>query len=547
MTIAHPPGASPSRLRGLARPRLLTAAILVGGFLLLAFSTFIQDLGWLLWGAERVLKGGKFYRDFVEMNPPMILLLNLVPQEVADATGVNAVIAYDAFVTLILTVSLWVTRIIYRGSETAGDAPSWEWVLPTLLAGFVIIAVSFRSWGQRDVITAVLVLPYLALALERVHGRAVSRALMIAAALMCAIGIGIKPHFLLPLACIEGFVAQHVGPRKALVRPELVIVASTLAAYLALSIVVWPEYFRLMWGLGGAQAYGAFLAGRSRALLHFGTFYGVMAILLSLSAPAPAARRSLRSLLMWIVGGFALAAVTQQKGFDYHLVPTMIFATALFILTLSEGGARRRLSLLAASASLLLMLGKVGSRALRTARMVVTAPGTHLSHAIDVIETYAPHGNILGVSLHLAPFIPATTYADAEWGSAFSTVWPLLPAYEDQRTSDAPIHYHTRAEMPPLERYMFDRMIDDMIRRPPDLIVFRRDLTDELYGDGRFNYLKYFSQDERFRRFFGTYTRLPIDDPFIWYARAPVAQRPFVPPARRFGTRWSTNCYNCLE
>jgi len=529
-------------------PRLLTAAVLIAGFFLLAFSTFIQDLGWMLWGARLALTGGKFYRDFVEMNPPMIMLLNMVPEAVTRATGISDVMTYDAFIALLLALSLWLTSRIYRGTEAAGQGPPWAWVLPVLLVGYVVIAPSFRAWGQREYITAVLVLPYLGLALERTYERTPPRLLIVVTAFLCAVGIGIKPHFILPLASIEGFMANRVGLRRALLRTELAIVGIGLTAYLLLSMLIWPEYFRLMRELGGAQAYAAFLPGRFNALFHFGTFYGVMAILVSLSVPASEARRSLRNLLMWVVGGFLLAAVSQQKGFDYHLFPTLVFATALFVLTLSEGGASQRLSLFATSVCILLMFGKIGSRAYRTARMVVAAPGTHLSHAIDVIDQYAPHGNILGVSLHLGPFVPAITYTDAEWGSAFSTVWPLLTAYADQRTSNAPIRYHRPAEMGPLERYMFDRIISDMVQRPPDLIVLRRALTDELYGDGRFNYLTYFSQDERFRKLFGNYRLLPIDDPFLWYARGDLANKPFTPPqVRHFGTRWTSNCYNCLE
>jgi hypothetical protein len=549
MTATEAVADSRSRvLRLLDHPRLLTAAILLGGFFLLAFSFLIQDLGWFLWGAERALTDGKFYRDFVEMNAPMIMMLNTVPQSITRATGVSEVITYDAFIALMLVISLWLTRRIYHGVEISGAGPRWQWVLPTLLFGFVVVAPAIKSWGQREHITAMLVLPYLALALERAHGRLPSRAHIVAAALLCAVGIGIKPHFLLPLAAIEAFVGQHVGIRRALVRPELVIVGVSLTAYLIASMVVWPEYFRLMRDMGGAESYGAFLSGGLRAPSHFATSYSVMAILVSLAVPGRGGRQLLRRLLMWVVAGFLLSAFVQQKGFDYHFVPALVFATALFMMTLWETNSRHRLIRVAVALGMLVVFAKVGARALRTLRAVVTAPGSHVASTVDIVRTYAHGGTVLGVSLGLSPFVPAINYADAKWGSAFSTVWPLITAYDDQRTSHAPIRYHRPEEMGPLERYMFDRMIADMVQNPPDLIVFRRLLTDELYEDGRFNYLQYFSQDERFRRLFSQYRQLPIDEHYIWYARGELANRPFAPPrAPRFGTRWSRNCYNCLD
>ena len=534
--------------RTLLDPRLITAAILIGGFFLLAFSAYIQDIGWFLWGAEVALTDGKLYRDFVEMNAPMIMVLNMIPEAVTLSTGISDMITYDLFTVLVLVLSLWLARRIYRETELAGDGPPWAWVLPALLIGYVVVAVSIKSWGQREHLTGMLVLPYLALALERVHGRVPSKALVIAAAVLCTIGIGIKPHFVFPLAAIEAFVAFGIGIRRAVFRLETVIVAVGLVAYLVLSMLIWPEYFRIMRDMGGADAYGGFLQSRMRAPSHFGTSLAVLTILISLAVPARERFRTLRKLLMWVVAGFLLAALSQQKGFDYHFIATLTFATALLMLTLADSTSRHTLARIAAGICLFVIVAKVGSRTLRTLRMVASGQGNHISSTIDIIDAYAPRGTVMGVSLGLSPFIPATTYTDAKWGSAFSTVWPLIRSYSDQSTSDAPIRYHKPAEMDPLERYMYDRMISDMVKNPPDLIVFRRLLTDELYGDGRFNYLEYFSQDERFRKLFSEYRLLPIDEHYAWYARGALADKPFTPPKpRRFGTRWSSNCYICLD
>ena len=535
-------------MTSLLSPRVLTVLVLLFGFFLLAFSAFIQDLGWLLWGAEVSLTGGELYRDFVEMNAPMILVLNFIPQAVTEATGINAVITYDAFIALLLAASLFLTRHIYRTAERADEAPPWSWALPVLLLGYVVFAPAIKSWGQREFITAMLVMPYVALAHERIHLRAPSRLVVVLAALACAIGIGIKPHFLLPLAAIEVVVLRQLGFRRT-IRLELIVVGVALTAYLLLSFMLVPEYFRLMRDLGGSDAYAAFRPSELKAAMHFGTMYGVMAILISLAVPSRPAWVALRRLLVWLTAGFILSAVAQQKGFDYHLIPTIIFGTALLALVLSERAARRPVILLATAICVFVMAGKVASRTLRTVKLVVARPGTALSTAVDVIETYAPRGRVVGISLHLAPLVPATTYADVDWGSAFSTVWPLITAYEDQRTGRGPIRYHTREEMRPLERYMFDQIVTDITTHPPDLIVFRRLLTDELYGDGRFSYIQYFSRDERFRSTFSNYRRLPIDDNLlIWYARSDIADKAF--DARRahgLGTRWSHNCYNCLD
>lgn len=91
-------------------------------------------------------------------------------------------------------------------------------------------------------------------------------------------------------------------------------------------------------------------------------------------------------------------------------------------------------------------------------------------------------------------------------------------------------------------------MITDIITRRLALIVFRRALIDKLYGNGRFNYLTYFSQDDRFHKLFRNYRFLPIDDPFLWYTKSELANKPFVPRRERhLGTRWTANSYNCYN
>ena len=530
-------------------PRLITALIILGGVFLIAFSTAFPDLSWMLWGAEVGLSGGKLYRDFIEVNPPLIIVLNMIPQAVSRATGFSALLMYDLFVALLLVMSLWLTRRIYRKAEEAGQGPPWEWVLPTLLFGFLVIAPTFRAWGQREFITAVLVLPYIALALERAHERAPSIGTVVTAAVLCAIGIGIKPHFVIPLVAIESFVLSRRGVVRTALRPEIIIVGALLVVYLLLSMVLWPDYFRFMRELGGASAYADFFAGQLKVLLHFGTVYSVMAILVSLAVPSRVSWRPLRLLMMLATAGFLFGAIAQQKGFDYHLLPAMVFATALFALSLVDGSARRPLILVAMSIAALLLAGKIGSRGLRTVRMLATSPGTQLTEVSDVIRQYAPPGTpVMAITLHASPFFPAVTSTRTRWASAFLSISNLITDYADQAKSDAPIRYHRPEEMGKRERYVFDRIVADLVANKPALIILRRSLTDELYHDGRFNYLTYFSQDQRFRELFKGYVRLPIEGNFIYYAPAALAAKN-PPPVKggRFATRWSAVCYNCLE
>jgi len=47
------------------------------------------DMGFLLYAARRVLEGAHLYRDVVEINPPLIIVLNLPIVLLARAIGLS--------------------------------------------------------------------------------------------------------------------------------------------------------------------------------------------------------------------------------------------------------------------------------------------------------------------------------------------------------------------------------------------------------------------------------------------------------------------------
>ena len=71
------------------------------------FATFARsDTAFLLYAAERVLDGARLYQDVVEINPPLIVALNLPAVVLARAVGVSDIAIYRALVTLALLGAL---------------------------------------------------------------------------------------------------------------------------------------------------------------------------------------------------------------------------------------------------------------------------------------------------------------------------------------------------------------------------------------------------------------------------------------------------------
>ena len=117
-------GDSPARRYG-----FLTILLFVTGASLAAEwrSLIRPDTGFLLDAAQRVLGGERLYVDVVEINPPLIVWLNMGAVAFARTLGVSAIVVYRLGVVAVLAVSLVVSAGLLRralpgNARARGDA-----------------------------------------------------------------------------------------------------------------------------------------------------------------------------------------------------------------------------------------------------------------------------------------------------------------------------------------------------------------------------------------------------------------------------------------
>ena len=133
-------------------------------------ATFARtDIAFMLYAAERVVGGARLYVDVVEINPPLIIALNLPAVLLSRLLGISDILAYRALTIATLAGALafanWSLRRIL---DPGGDALRHRLVLVLAFALFLAVGNDF---GQREHLLAALALPYLLLAVGRVGGR----------------------------------------------------------------------------------------------------------------------------------------------------------------------------------------------------------------------------------------------------------------------------------------------------------------------------------------------------------------------------------------
>lgn len=310
-------------------PWLLGALTLACGLAANFFYVLNHDVSYLLYIAGRLLQGATLYVDLPEINPPLIVWLNLPVAWLAQAWGVpEPQVLRVALLALGCGVVAW-SGAILRG--WLGRPMLVAWLVAAL---YVVLLLPGYAFGQREHIALMCALPYLAEAARRVDGQPVGRGAHLAVAALASLGMAIKPHFLLVALLVEGFAWLRVR-RLA---PGCLLAAALLLAYLGAVLLFAPAYRDMLRLLAGG--YWAHSSGWL-VFLRQPYFYATV-VLLGLAAASRVEARTLPRVLLLASGGFAAAALIQHKGWSYHWLPALSLAWLAFALGIAQATRQRQ-------------------------------------------------------------------------------------------------------------------------------------------------------------------------------------------------------------
>jgi hypothetical protein len=476
------------------------------------FATFARsDMAFLLYAAGRVLDGARLYVDVVEINPPLIVAINLPPVLLARALGVSDIAVYRVLVVLALLGSLafswWALNWVFG----PGREPLRRRLL--LVLAFALFLAPGNDFGQREHLLVALTLPYLLLAAARAGGRPAPPWPAAAAGVLAGVGLALKPHYLLVWAAVEAYAAWRRRARR--LSPEAAGTVVFLAIYVAAVALVTPEYFRLVATLG--PAYGGYL--RDPFLHVLVTAPGTTVCYLAVFTWAALARRS-RHPGLWAVVAIALVAsfvagAAQQKGWTYHFYPPVVLA--LFLLGLAVLDVERPLrrtvqQAYAAVAFAALATGVFWAVTLAAIRVAHRDPvrereQAQLDQLVAAVRRHAPpHGSLYVLSYTIGSSFPLVNYSGVSWASRFPHLWIVEAAYQDQLQGTEPVRYRPRERMPVAERYLNDAVYQDLARYHPDVLLVLWQARDvQQNGLRRLDYLGYFGRDPRIAAQLGGY------------------------------------------
>lgn len=507
-----------------------TAWLLPGAFLALPLLWVIayflppmnQDVGVILAVAERWMSGERLYIDVIDVNPPLIFMLNLLPVATAKVLPIGSA---GALMMWVLALAAWATWASYRllGSLMVAQERTAKLLLLPLFV-FIIVVFPSEMFAQREHLMATAMIPYVLLAGLRCEDRTVPWSLSLPIAVVAALGFALKPHFLLVPAAVEVYLVLVRGPRRAVADPVPWLMAAVMAAYTLLAWLITPAYFDFVLplvisayeGIGGTS-YFSIVTGR-----HLAPY---LLVLIPLTIVAFRNRWPHVMRLTAVVGlAAAIEGVVQDKGWPYHLLPAQMAAILMFgwamgrLMDQLNGSGAAAVTVSRSLIGLFLLLIYSFAGAARYALYDQMDYATSQAGQWQrILERHANGASVLMLTPGIYPHFPAMNYVNIKQASRFLTVWPLQGAYEGCKANEP--RYHTAEQMTASEKLFSRITIEDLTKHKPRLVVIDRIPGIPWCGGKEFDFLEYFLMQPAFAAEWRNYEFTATYDRYQLYKR----------------------------
>ncbi len=335
------PNAATRRQAGLARSLLwlLPAAVAAAAIALRADSLENTDVSWLLTLAEKLLDGR---RDFIELNPPGAIFAYVPAVWLGRMLDIAPEAVCDALVMLLAALSLGlVAGVLGRRFAARHDL-----ALATAAAAAILLVLPDYTFGEREHLGVMLILPWTAALAVRLGGSRPAVPLLAAAGVACGLGVMIKPHFVLDVAALSIVLASWTRSWKMLFTLENCVAALVVLLYGAALWVMFPDFLSQT----APTAAAVYVPNRLPLATLASAFVSVLwasivALTVVLTGFLGTARRgdALPIVLLAMSGVSYFSFLLQGKGWAYHSYPAIGFALlALGVqLTRSDADATR--------------------------------------------------------------------------------------------------------------------------------------------------------------------------------------------------------------
>lgn len=459
-----------------------------------------HDTGWYLVATRQWLEGARLYVDLIEVNPPLNFYLTIPAIWAADGLNItDSNGQYFVLSCLMLLSLIWVWNLLEK-TPRLGRSQRMALLLGSATA---LIVPAINHAGQREQIMLVLILPYVMgyfVLPEPDRGPSA-----ILRATVCAVGLCIKPYFLLiPLAvtCVHLFNTRSVRTLFSHANITMFVVG---LAYLALVKLVHPEYLDsivpmavLVYGDYGFDWLTVVRVVKPALILLF----FITMIVASLTHELP----NIAIPISLVLAGLGIYAA-QWTGYGYQAIPIHSFAILGYFWVLVHLSKASLPVFLTAAGLTLTGIGAVQGGFYKSPYTDAISPLVHASTQTPKIMVFS---STLGVSF------PMVLETEAEWTSSYPSLWLVPGVVNGLARTDCDSDPERCADLNQILDRTRNDIAQDMMMRAPNILI-----VDKLppYFDAPFDYYRVMHSDPRLAGELEKFDRVHTNEYFDFFVR----------------------------
>jgi hypothetical protein len=497
---------------------LSVPAAIVGLALLAAMlhvvTPFNHDEAYFIAAARRLLDGGRFSKDVIDMNPAHVYWMSAVPVWLARQIGARSEIVATFFTASMAAASLIASdRLIASGGS---DHPLPRGLV--LIAAVIVLFAPGYDFGQREHWMMLLALPYIIARSCRADDIALSGAAASLIGVAACFGFCIKPYYLLVPIALEVWLLARTRQPAVWFSPETIAMGITGLLYLAAVVLTNPGYFEkaMPTALLGYWAFN----GTSLEVLQNAVLLTAPAVVLGwlgYTTLRQGARIPTLAQAFAVAGvAFFIAALLQMKPWPYHFLPSIVSLYLAAAVLLIGGKARPDARVLRLGALSVLIV----AACLRPAQEALQSfdNGGTIARVEKLAAVFranpGPSGTVAGFLTSPRDVFPAVVASGMNWALPFGGDY-LIPAAV--RADEAPAVNRRRIEAAALE--LAERDVAAIRAKEPGVIVIDAAVNKLGFGDRKFDYLPWLESRTDFTDVLQHYREIDPVGPFRLFVR----------------------------
>ena len=298
------------------------------------------DMAYNLYAAEKLLAGGNYPDQMYDINPPLIVLLNVPPILAAHLLSISPL---TAFVVYVFALVVFCIAVIVLAVRLRFDDKPYSAAVMLVALAVLELALPGIDFGQREHFVCILGVPYLCLVARRWEIGPQPAGVTVLCVTIGCFGLFLKPTMLLlPLAVFIVDASRERSLRRLFSSENLTFAFCTLF-YLAVICLFFPNFLAI--AADGVFAYSGFGSSTPVNMVAF-TATAVLPglVCLALVGPLKLGRpvRIAMELLALFLMATAATAFLQMKDWGYHFLPIHFTCGLMGVLIALEAIQRRR-------------------------------------------------------------------------------------------------------------------------------------------------------------------------------------------------------------